>query len=184
MEYLTSWAQELLVDMLNLAWYFSISFFFLCPSLDLSTSKDAADDQFQRTLDVLSSTTMGWLMSWAQELLINILNPLPHIIFWSISITLPLIRLFTFKGSIWRPFPAHPWCPDWHNGGVVECARSRAFDWYAELLINLSNWSFISSYACISSKFRVHADKKPTTAKILSLQMRGWCIMVQRPILM
>ena len=39
------------------------------------------------------------------------------------------------KGCSWRPLPAHPHCADWHNDGIVEFARSRAFVWLAVLYI-------------------------------------------------
>ena len=83
---------------------------------------------------ILTGITMEQLTSWAQELSVDML--------WSISITLSLVRYFTFKGSIWRPIPAHPRCNAWHNGGVAKCAWSKAFDWYAELLIDLSDRYF------------------------------------------
>ena len=41
--------------------FFSSGFELLGPSSDLTPSRDAVDDQFQRTLDVLSGTTMEQL---------------------------------------------------------------------------------------------------------------------------
>ena len=53
------------------AYHFSVCFF---PSSDLLPSKDAVDDIFQHTLDVLAGIIMGHSNSRAQELSIDMLN--------------------------------------------------------------------------------------------------------------
>ena len=53
------------------SFYFSYS---LRLSSDLLPSREAVDDRFQHTLDVLTVTTMGQLNAQAQELSIDMLN--------------------------------------------------------------------------------------------------------------
>ena len=59
--------------------------------------------------------------------------------FQVILITVSFNRSFAFKGCSWWPIPAHPWCVDWHYNGMFEFTSSRAFVWYAELHITLSD---------------------------------------------
>ncbi len=60
--------------MCNTAFYCPFRFLLLRPSSELMTSRDAVDERFQRTLDVLIGIMMGQLNAQAQELLIDMLN--------------------------------------------------------------------------------------------------------------
>ena len=57
--------------MLKLAFYISMQVSSLSPLSDLLPLSDAVDDQFQRTVDVLTVITMGQSSLKAQELLID-----------------------------------------------------------------------------------------------------------------
>ena len=49
-------------------------FWLFCPSSYFSPSRDAVDDRFQHTLDVIAGIMMRQLNSWAQELSIDMLK--------------------------------------------------------------------------------------------------------------
>ena len=73
---------------------------------------------------------------------------LPFLIFFCFIIVHPFfIRSFAFKGCSWWLIPAHPWYAGWHKDDIIKSASesSRAFDWYAELHIALSDNVFITN---------------------------------------
>ena len=53
---------------------FPFDLYFICPLLDLLASRDAVDNRFQHTLDVLTGITVGQSNLQTQELLIDTLN--------------------------------------------------------------------------------------------------------------
>ena len=67
-------SSELSISTINLVYEFSVWFWLLYPSSDHVPSRDAVDDQFQHTLDVLASIMKGQSNSQAQELLIGMLD--------------------------------------------------------------------------------------------------------------
>ena len=71
---LTSWAQELSIDVINIAFYCPFWLLLLRLSSELMTSRDAVDERFQHTLDVLTGITMGQLNAQVQELSIDMLH--------------------------------------------------------------------------------------------------------------
>ncbi len=65
---------------------------------------------------------------------------------WLLILPTSFVRSIAFKGSSWRPIPAHPRCADCHNDGTVKCASSRAFDRYARCRILLFRLTFNITY--------------------------------------
>ena len=62
---------------------------------------------------------------------------------WYLCIGFYNVFLHPIKGFSWRPIPAHPRCPGWHDYRIVKFSSSRAFDWYAVLCIMLIDQDFV-----------------------------------------
>ena len=74
MGWLNLQAQELLINMLSFAYHLFIQFQLSSPSSDILPSRDAVDDRFQNTPNVLTGIMTGQVNSRAQGLLIDMLN--------------------------------------------------------------------------------------------------------------
>ena len=66
--------QELSINIFSFAYHFSIQFRLFSPSSDILPSRDAVDDRFQNTPNVLTGIMTGQVNSRAQGLLIDMLN--------------------------------------------------------------------------------------------------------------